>query len=889
MPTLVRTNYEHSDSSLESSLDESTRLDVTTDTTSNNNLNHIEQTKWEGGDPVEEGNNDTTIMETSLNLLEGDSFQSSDSSSCSSGSSSESESVSASTNKRKSIKSDQEDKIQSESKSSSFHKSQHMKHEEKASTEYLNRMGSVSSLQSQSRSHRSAASRSQSECHHRSPNNTTGREQTQTLHKSRSRCEDSHSQTRHMINDTTILSESTCSISPKKKASVLQETSGQARTASSQKEPAHIASFQSKTKELPPRQPLQLQWKKQEECDVFLTKFSKMVADFERRNRAKLTDYSSLSPDDQRKEQEMVISILDRLGIRGATLHEKSRSGSMRDVLDESTMVAQDDPSVTRMDDTVTSFVVGDEPMVNASARVNKVVVLGMKKDRKESQSAHIGKVGPKDLSSELLSPIPGDKSSPKHLKLNGMSVRFTAPSPPSTHGGSPVSFGGCGNDDDSSQDSIEIARFADNSASSQSSLYKSPALERIHRSNASKRLASTSGKRGQDMCRKKLNDSSSSESDMIRNEIMASPSGQQWNSSNDSLSFVSGDEQGKQHPFTASQSPISESARRHGSRKERSQSRYHEKSQRDRYRFDQSIDSVEMSLIHDQRQRLREIPANIGLKDGVPFHYNKLHVKRSKRPARQERTARGRSRNVAVDFSDPLGVYSGDEGDDLYQIFEWMYSQDQNAVSKGSKASHSDSKGIFFSLSQDQIINVAVKLLLEAEAEASNSGRSQYSDDSSLVGQTLILVRDKDDITTWERALREHTPFSVLNHTSLPLRDRKRVSTASRCATFDVVISTFDAAKAPDVTTQIDDDGCAVSRHGAESQSDGWMVKRSASSHSQSQNIAPAVQCKQLSVLHRISWRRVIFIDNLGRKCFLAKLGTSRAFAAKALNGRSR
>jgi hypothetical protein len=45
----------------------------------------------------------------------------------------------------------------------------------------------------------------------------------------------------------------------------------------------------------------------------------------------------------------------------------------------------------------------------------------------------------------------------------------------------------------------------------------------------------------------------------------------------------------------------------------------------------------------------------------------------------------------------------------------------------------------------------------------------------------------------------------------------------------------------------------------------------------------------KQLSILHRIQFRRVIFVDVLGRKSYLAKGGTARATAAIAINGETR
>ena len=74
-------------------------------------------------------------------------------------------------------------------------------------------------------------------------------------------------------------------------------------------------------------------------------------------------------------------------------------------------------------------------------------------------------------------------------------------------------------------------------------------------------------------------------------------------------------------------------------------------------------------------------------------------------------------------------------------------------------------------------------------------------------------------------------------------------------------------------------------SGHAVESQTssnDGWYSNRSL-------NENKAQKCKQLSVLHQVSFKRIIFVDQLGRKSFLVKHGTARTTAAIALRGYSR
>lgn len=81
----------------------------------------------------------------------------------------------------------------------------------------------------------------------------------------------------------------------------------------------------------------------------------------------------------------------------------------------------------------------------------------------------------------------------------------------------------------------------------------------------------------------------------------------------------------------------------------------------------------------------------------------------------------------------------------------------------------------------------------------------------------------------------------------------------ASKYAGFDVVLTTYDAAKTKEVTISIDSFGHASL--GANDQSntnEGWLASRASG--------APA-KCMQLSVLHRLYWRRIIFLDVIGRK----------------------
>jgi hypothetical protein len=141
------------------------------------------------------------------------------------------------------------------------------------------------------------------------------------------------------------------------------------------------------------------------------------------------------------------------------------------------------------------------------------------------------------------------------------------------------------------------------------------------------------------------------------------------------------------------------------------------------------------------------------------------------------------------------------------------------------------------------------------------------------------LVVRDKEDLDVWSRAFREGSSLSVKNHATMPLKQRKTPSTADDCARYDVVLTTFDALKSPDITHSVDDEGNVITATATNSSQ--WHSSRSSQSNRQ--------ECKQYSVLHRVSWQRVIMIDIIGRKSFLVKQDTARATAVKALSTHTR
>jgi len=216
-------------------------------------------------------------------------------------------------------------------------------------------------------------------------------------------------------------------------------------------------------------------------------------------------------------------------------------------------------------------------------------------------------------------------------------------------------------------------------------------------------------------------------------------------------------------------------------------------------------------------------------------------------------------------------------------------------------------SSAALLSMTIRQIVCVTSKLLIQTikatrthqrskNGSSLSSARKRYTpstnappkDDDYLAGGTLIVLRGKDDIEQWEVALREYTSLSVLNHAGMQSSIRKLANTAGKCAGFDVVLTTYDSMKTKEVTVPVDSSGCAILGGSSRcNDGDGWFTSREPGG-TQSGVLSPQ-KCHQLSVLHRMFWFRVIFMDVLGRKGFLTKPGTARAQAAVAINSKSR
>jgi hypothetical protein len=186
-------------------------------------------------------------------------------------------------------------------------------------------------------------------------------------------------------------------------------------------------------------------------------------------------------------------------------------------------------------------------------------------------------------------------------------------------------------------------------------------------------------------------------------------------------------------------------------------------------------------------------------------------------------------------------------------------------------------------------------------------------SNNSNILGGTLIVVRAKEDLILWERIFREQSSYSILNHAAIPAKKRRSVSeTAAKCSQFNIVLTTFDSIKNKEIPISVDNKGRAIHPHSngrwtgtSQQSSQPWystrhghgteMKRNNTEKENQSQHSNdedelfnksyPVVKVR--SVLHGIRWHRLVFVDSL-ENSFMIRDG-SRSEAAISLHGSSR
>jgi len=318
--------------------------------------------------------------------------------------------------------------------------------------------------------------------------------------------------------------------------------------------------------------------------------------------------------------------------------------------------------------------------------------------------------------------------------------------------------------------------------------------------------------------------------------------------------------------------------------------------------------------------ESLEEVaPIDVRVRDGMHYRVDPLRCRQNKNKSKATKKTAAKSKkdessdsdNSLSDpepsFKDPLSDFPSRVSARLNAGLDFLIDKEsgQSSTTIGEEDDHDKPSAVLLSMTIKQIVCVASKLLVQTKKSARLHQRSKNGaapakrytpssqapppkDEDYLAGGTLIVLRGKEDIEQWEVALREYTSLSVLNHAGMQSSIRKLASTAGKCAGYDIVLTTYDSLKTKEVTIPVDSSGISIlggpSSHSKSN--DGWLTSRDAGTQS---GASAKQKCHQMSVLHRMSWHRVIFIDELGRKGFLIKPGTARAQASVAINSNLR
>lgn len=604
--------------------------------------------------------------------------------------------------------------------------------------------------------------------------------------------------------------------------------------------------------------------------NIYRSKYETLVKstirDFDRKKPGKLRDYRSLPPEEQAKEQQRVLAVLSRLGIGKGSQKEPEHVASQCNARQRRSCSPSPRPiDRERLLNETLSPLMSPGCHGPPQFQLDEEHSFGMPDNDDDDDDSGMSQTMELEQSRILLSPVATQRDD---LKPDEQESDIQ----------------------NHSSESVELVRAAADSRSHCSSPgYGTP--DGLKTTNPYKRQASTSAKRGADIYRTKYNedvvpprpdDASVSSGDGAMDEALSNRM--------ERLS-ISPVDPGPKSFFAASQSPISpkltfgssdssdednisiqgnKTSLRLGGMERTSRSRT----------CDDTIDTPTTTVDKKKRRAMRDIPVNVGMKKGATFHLEKLNVKRSELTILKNGIGEGTRRRL-VNFPDPLTKYNTKQKKVLKDVFGLLCQSELD--SKDQTIVETTSANVLFSLSYEQVMDLSLRLFLNDDDERSRYDRQDKSS-VSMQGHTVIVTRTKDDVAMWERALREGTGCSVFNHAAAPLSERVRQNTAEKATKYDVVLTTYDALKSTDIAVPIDDHGYAIISKPQED--NGWMISRKASSQSES---VRSQKCKQLCVLHKVNFQRVIFVDVLGRKSFLAKNGTARAAASIALRANSR
>ena len=300
----------------------------------------------------------------------------------------------------------------------------------------------------------------------------------------------------------------------------------------------------------------------------------------------------------------------------------------------------------------------------------------------------------------------------------------------------------------------------------------------------------------------------------------------------------------------------------------------------------------VETTMLLDTQQvhwdydhtLVKNAPTDVRLRQGETIRYPKLTV-----PGRSRTRPTGSTIapiGLTQSYPDPFRGYDDTVQRQLNQFYAKLIGPNRRSIRRRNCA--------ILSMAEQQVTDVVLKLHLDHGVMDDSTEHAHQN--VPFRGKTLIVTRSKDELDLWRRTFREGSGLSIVNHASMPLAQRKHPTLSAKLVHYDIVLSTYDAIKSPDMAIKVDTTTGLAIAHADHTTSDGWYTTTTTatkqSQHNRSGDIKGKNQeiCKALSAVHKLHWSRIILVDVLGRKGYLTKGDTTaRLQAVRALNAHLR
>ena len=283
----------------------------------------------------------------------------------------------------------------------------------------------------------------------------------------------------------------------------------------------------------------------------------------------------------------------------------------------------------------------------------------------------------------------------------------------------------------------------------------------------------------------------------------------------------------------------------------------------------------------------IKDAPTDVRLRHGETIRYPKLTTLHTRPTIGTTTNSTTRVPALTQSYPDPFRLYEEKVQKQLNRVYtKMMMHRDRRTLRQC---------GAVLAVTEQHVTDLVLKLHLDHPVLEDRTNNDNTKN-APLRGKTLIVARSKDGLDTWRRTFREGSGLSVVNHASMSITQRKHPTCSAQLIHSDIVLSTYDAIKSPDLAMKIDTTTGLAVTHTDLTSTDGWYTAPSAMPSQQHQDsdgravVATNYTTRALSAAHKLRWNRILLVDVLGRKGYMTKADTTaRVQAVRALNADTR